>query len=418
MPPDRTLPPPPPDFAGVDAPYLGYFPPVVDGTLLALVTTSRPDDPERTAMSVGALAEQRFMALDALERGATAHTHVQAAVTVNRALTQGRPFGLYLRNFALGVTATQGGEDRFGTPQVVTIGYRQDRALQRLVADVAGDAPGFVAIANQAGYGEPIPSLVLANEQWEGVAETLIQHAGVIVVYFLTTTAGVCREFELLRAANAQQRTLLVVADEDPRSSGFEPLIDALARREPRPAPPPRAAPPDDFPHRVDLVLGENDAEVRAALELRIRAAQPAATREPLPLPMPHRPPQAALVAARDRALAEFDVAQRHIEAGEGVAAEDALMRVIAFTHWADDPIGRAIAFFTLANVERRLLKYPNEAVDCYLHALRLFAGLQRSSELAREHFAPAREQLIAYLEEKGDRPRANWVRDTYAVRT
>ena len=60
MPPDRTLPPPPPDFAGVDAPYLGYFPPVVDGTLVALVTTSRPDDPERTAMSVGALAEQRL----------------------------------------------------------------------------------------------------------------------------------------------------------------------------------------------------------------------------------------------------------------------------------------------------------------------------------------------------------------------
>jgi hypothetical protein len=91
-------------------------------------------------------------------------------------------------------------------------------------------------------------------------------------------------------------------------------------------------------------------------------------------------------------------------------------MRVIAFTHWADDPIGRAIAFYTLANVERRLLKYPNEAVDCYLHALRLFAGLQRTSELAREHFAPAREQLIAYLEEKGDRSRADWVRNTYVV--
>jgi hypothetical protein len=27
-----------------------------------------------------------------------------------------------------------------------------------------------------------------------------------------------------------------------------------------------------------------------------------------------------------------------------------------------------------------------------------------------------AREQLIAYLEEKGDRPRADWVRNTYAV--
>jgi hypothetical protein len=92
-------------------------------------------------------------------------------------------------------------------------------------------------------------------------------------------------------------------------------------------------------------------------------------------------------------------------------------MRVLASTHWANDPIVPAIAFFTLANVERLLLTYPNEAVDCYLHALRLFASQQRTSDLAREHFAPAREQLIAYLEEKGDRSRADWVRNTYVVK-
>jgi tetratricopeptide (TPR) repeat protein len=398
-------------------PYFGFFAPAVDGTILALITTSTPGDPEREAMSEGALAEQRFIALDTLEGAATGEAHDRAVELVNEAVATGRPFGLYLRNFALGATATWGGVDRYGKPQVFTAGYDTDRRMQQIVAAQSEGGLPFVAIANRAIYGEPIPSLVVSNQDWEAVAELLIEHAGAIAVFFLTSTPGVSREFDLIRLARAQDRTLIVVAEEDPRKSGFEGLFKAMAKIEPDAGPPERTPPPDDFPHQVTLAEGQAGADaVTAALEALARRAAPTSTWELLPLPAPDRPPPEALAEAHARAVAEYEAGCAHIEAKQGVAAEDAFVRSIGFSHWARDPLGRAMGFLQLGSVERYLLKYPNEAVSCYFHALDLFRSLADTSETAATAYGPTRKALSEYLVELGDERRARWVFDHYEL--
>jgi hypothetical protein len=66
--------------------FWGYFPPVLDGTLLSLVTTSYPDDPERQATFKGALAEKRFIAIDVLEKTKTHQGHDQAIKILEKAI--------------------------------------------------------------------------------------------------------------------------------------------------------------------------------------------------------------------------------------------------------------------------------------------------------------------------------------------
>ncbi len=65
------------------------------------------------------------------------------------------------------------------------------------------------------------------------------------------------------------------------------------------------------------------------------------------------------------------------------------------------------MAFMMLGSAERFLLKYPNEAVESYFHALDLFESLLLVSETAVKAFKPLATQLASYLEELGDPKRA-----------
>src|SRR5437588_12966557 len=84
-------------------PFLGYFAPSTDGALVALINTSTPGHPERNSYSVADMAEQRFIALDVLEKSNVVdEQHAYAEGIVHTAGAIGKPFGLYLRNFVLG----------------------------------------------------------------------------------------------------------------------------------------------------------------------------------------------------------------------------------------------------------------------------------------------------------------------------
>src|SRR5580765_6564194 len=49
-------------------PLVGWFSPSVDGTLISLINTATAGHPEREGYSTAGLAEQRFIALETLEK--------------------------------------------------------------------------------------------------------------------------------------------------------------------------------------------------------------------------------------------------------------------------------------------------------------------------------------------------------------
>jgi hypothetical protein len=389
---------------------------------MSLLMVSTPGHPEREAKTLGALAEQRFLALDVLEKLQAQERsigHEAAERTVRAAAAERRPYGLYLRNFVLGARLMPGGDDRFGVPQTVTASSAMDARMQTLLAERAGDVP-FVAIANRAGDMGVLPRFELSNEDWEAAAGTLIAHAGVVVLFFLTRTPGVTHEIDVLRSAGAQARTLVVVADVDPRDEPLDRATRALfqvAEPSAAPAGQPVRSPPDDFPHQVHVGGDSSSLEdaVQAAIDDLVRRACPSALSELPPFPHADRPGPDALAAAHRQAVAEFEAGMSAFERGDGVAAEDAAMRSIAFSHWARDPVGRAMALMLLGSAERTLLHYPNEAVDAYFLAMDLFEWLQESSETARTVLPRLVDELAAYLDELGDPRRAELVRNRLA---
>ena len=83
-------------------PFMGYLPPVVDGTLLELMNMSYPDYPPRAGRTGAQLSESRLLALDSLRRFFKEKPHQRAAEIVGEAVLRQTPFCLYLRNFGLG----------------------------------------------------------------------------------------------------------------------------------------------------------------------------------------------------------------------------------------------------------------------------------------------------------------------------
>jgi len=392
-------------------PFFGYFAPSIDGGLLSLLRVSTPGNPERERMSEGALAEQRFMALEVLEKQDLDLGHARAARVVARAVGAGAPFGLYLRNFDLVGRTEPGAVDPWGEPQVITLMHSTDVRLQRLVAEQAERVP-FVAIENRAADAGPFPRFICADEDWELCAELLIRHAAVVVMLYLGLTPGVALELDLLRQAGAQSRTLIVVGGEPVTTTWLATLARAMGRRpldDERPAPP-ADPPPADFPHVLTLREDEAARDTVAALLAAAQAPRPTVAAEDLLFPPPLRPPQPALDLAHGLALEEFGQAAKHVDAGELVPAEDALMRSIAFSHWARDRLGRLMAYVHLAAVERQL-HYPNDAVATFFLALDLAEALAPISETAAELRPALAEGLAAYLDELGDAPRAATVR-------
>jgi hypothetical protein len=275
----------------------------------------------------------------------------------------------------------------------------------------------FVSIENHAGDGGPFARFVYSDKDWERSANILISRAAIVIMLYLGMTPGVVLELELLRRAGAQSRTLLLVGDKTrvATTSWMAPIPRMLAEISPdnvRSAPP-VDPPPPDFPYVLQLAADHPDGNLRQAIDdlltkAKARRLPPDSTQ--LSFPPPFRPDQSALDEAHRIAVTEFDQAVEYADAGDLVAAEDALMRSIAFSHWARDPLGRLTAYTLLAGVERKM-GYPNEAVDTFFLALGLAEALAPTASLAAELRPTLADQLAGYLDELGDASRAATVR-------
>lgn len=231
-------------------------------------------------------------------------------------------------------------------------------------------------------------------------------------------TPGVARELDLLRKAHAQQRTLVVTGGEAPSASWSAPIGRALARmrvgrHEPGTAPT-AEPPPADFPNVLTLdhfVEPDDAANSRVDSLIAIAADQRRGpVNAPIRFPPAFRPDQASLSQAHTLALQEYDRAATLAGGNDLIAAEDALMRSIAYSHWARDPLARLSAYMLLGHVERRL-RYPNEAVQAWLMALDRAEALAPTSQPAAQARPVVAERLSAYLEELDAFPRAAAIR-------
>lgn len=405
-------------------PFLDFYPADIDGALSLLLAVSTPGSPQREAAPAGTLSPMRLAVLATLEQQQArwrACGHEVAERIVRTAAVEGRPFGLYLRNFVLGATAQPGGRDERGSQRVMTFVSPTDTRMQSWLGERAGAKVPFVSVANRAAVLGSLPRFELSNQDWQAGAGTLIEHAGATVLFFLTRTPGVAAEIDMLRAAGAQERTLVIVQDDDPRDDrfsrvmlelfgeGVEPAVDPSSVPEPA-----LRLPPDDFPFRVhvDESSDEPGDALRAALDELLGRARPPRSGELPPLPPPDGPSADALTMARQLSLAWYEEGIRDFQHGDAVAAEDAAVRSIVFSHWARDPLGRGIGLSLLAGVERQLLGQPNEAVGAYFLALDVLDPLQSSSADAREVFPSLVDQVATYLEELGDLQRAKLVRN------
>lgn len=404
-------------------PFLDFYPADVDGALSLLLEVSTPGTAKREAAPAQALAGMRFATLDWLEQHQArerARGHQAAERIVRAAAAAGRPFGLYLRNFVLGSTATSGGHDEHGSQRVITFVYPLDELMQSWLVERAGAKVPFVGIGNRAAVFGALPRFELSYRDWEAGAGTLIAHAGAIVLFFLTTTPGVAIEIDMLRAAGAQERTLVVVQDDDPRDDALERVVRNVYGDGPEAAAdgssvpePSRRQPPEDFPHRVhvgDASSAIGDA-LGAAIDDLVRRARPARPGDLAPLPRPDGPSADALAMAHRLAQAEYQAGGEAWKRGEGIAAEDAAMRSIVFSHWARDPLARALAFSLLGSVERNLLHDSTAAVAAFSLALDLFESIADSSPSARAALPHVVEGLAKYLDELGDHGRAELIR-------
>ncbi len=395
----RDAVPLPPDF--IRPPFLGYLSPLIEGSLLELVNTSRVEHPRHLHEDRMRLERDRYVCLESLFKFWKARSHTEAERTVRQASEAGMPFCLYLRNFDLGTKAALTSlYDEIGNPIIVSSTFQGDRIMQELLKRIAQPAMPVVSFENQAGDPGEINHFRVRPEHWEGLAGTLIRHAGVIVLFFIELTPSVKQELALIRLAGKQSHSLIVFGTKD--EPGYEMLfgVKGAQAREIRGADL-RAEFPD-FPVQVEVsntdVLSEAEAGLSALLQ------NPAAPiSEPIgPIPPELMPPAEAIQVARAMALREYDEATKFLSQERFEDAEDSLIRSICLSFWGSDDVGRMAGMMTLAGLLHRRLKILGAAQVVFDLGLNLCESLRGQSKLAREYYPAFVEYAAQFHEECG----------------
>lgn len=405
-----------------DAPnFLGFYSAIIDGTLISLMNASTPGLPEYEQYARGT---ERLDTLDMLEKENIDAENTEVEEIIGKLISAGKPFGLYLRNFDLGARKHSTNRTVFNIPQIATTINAADNEMQHLL-NRAFPGSTFVAISNPAYHTAIIPQVILSDDQWLNTAENFIKHAGFIVMFFLTASAGVSDEIALLRAADVQKRTVIVIAGDDPRNSRLEKSMltfvgepgEALTNEQDRSAASLHSMLPD-FPNIIQLgTTGAQDAFVDFMQGI-IQAAEQTVNLHKFAIPPRPKPSAELLHYAHNGALNEFDNAKRLYAAGDGRSAEDACIRSIVFNYWAWDRLGRSLAFLELGHTERYLLKDDKHAVDCYFKALGLMVSIKEVSPTAKESYKILAAGLAEYLKSLGNLSLAQSVRDKYMCAT
>jgi hypothetical protein len=139
----------------------------------------------------------------------------------------------------------------------------------------------------------------------------LVHNAGLIVVYFLSLTAGVTEELELIRHEQKQKATLVVIEEDDPFEDkvGLGSLLE-LQRNEP----PTVQVPMEDFPNQLMRRGEEGWHAVEAKLTEIVQVQLPAPVDTRVGLPVEFLPPEALRNFCIDQATKEFDAAMKLIK--------------------------------------------------------------------------------------------------------
>lgn len=394
----------------------GYFSPSIDGILTELLLMSTPGEAKHDKISKSELAE-RLSSIDTLEKWYIDMDNAQTAYALQSRITYGDPFGLYLRNFILGSRTEPGGIDPFGIPQSMLMTSPDDTDMQTVLSENFPEVP-FIAISNPAFSVGALPQVVLSNDDWLPTVESLAAMASVIVIFFLTSTPGVLHEFEVLRRLGVQERTIIVIASEDPRNNTLLNVGRAVYRQpeDKRPVVGNTShSIPDDFPHRVKLNQQEKSwQKVVNSVQNRIKNYHAVPSKNIITIPKRPMPGIEINDKLTALALKEFDLGNQLFQQNKGEEAEDAFIRALVYNYFAWSPLGRAVTFISLANVERFILKYPNEAVSCYFNALNLFESLLFVSPTAREYYEQLARGMDLYLRELGDLKRADSVMERF----
>jgi hypothetical protein len=375
-------------------PFMGYLPPVVDGTLLELMNMSCPDYPPRAGRTGAQLSESRLLALDSLRLFFKEKPHQRAAGIVGEAVLRQTPICLYLRNFGLGPRVYGARNDPYGLPQVVTLAGQFDNHMQRRLQAAVEPSLPVVGIQNPAGQSGPLPAFVLADEEWESLASLLVRNAGMIVMHFLGFTLGVLKELELIRAAGKQTSTLVVIEQEDPFAALKDvALLTGASRQEPVSI----AGSLDDFPHRL-LRQGDDGWEaVQAKLAAMAREPHAPPVDRALSLPPEFLPPEPLRNYCTDRSTEEYDRAHQLMDEKRFDEAEDVLYRAVAYAHWARYPLGRVMTLTALGQLSLIGFGAKGDAGSLFEMALDTCQEVRATSPTAAK-MCPAIEQALGSL--------------------
>lgn len=373
-------------------PFIGYLPPIVDGTLLELHNISYKDYPPRRGRTGAQLSESRILAIDSLRVFFKQKPHQRAIEVVANATRNRKPFCLYLRNFALGPRVYPALNDPFGMPQAATMASSQfDVEMQRRIESLVSPRVPALCIRNPAGDSGDLPAFIVADEEWEPLARTLVHNAGLIVVYFLSLTAGVTEELELIRHEQKQKATLVVIEEDDPFEDkvGLGSLLE-LQRNEP----PTVQVPMEDFPNQLMRRGEEGWHAVEAKLTEIVQLQLPAPVDTRVGLPVEFLLPEALRNFCIDQATKEFDAAMKLIKEKQYEEAEDVLTRSLAYAHWGRDTLGRTVTLMTLGQLSLQGFKAKGDAGRYFHMALDVCEEIRTTSPTAAKSYPVIEHEL------------------------
>jgi tetratricopeptide (TPR) repeat protein len=177
-------------------------------------------------------------------REEAARSHGEAAFIMQDFNATKRPFALFLRGFETEAFNYLTPEQTSGGRKVITAVAGPSRIEQKLSAALGGRIK-TLSVANPAQMltsRASFPRLLLPNEGWEALVQNVVEHAHFIVMDCSTLAPGVMRELEMIRTANRQSATVIVLPPPEAHDLGEDTLqraaeiFGAAVIRRPRPS--------------------------------------------------------------------------------------------------------------------------------------------------------------------------------------
>jgi hypothetical protein len=373
-------------------PFIGYSPPVIDGTLLELVNMSYPDYPPRRGRNGAQLAEERRLAIDGLQIVFEQRPHERAMAILAEAMRECKPYCLYLRNFDLGARTYHSNVAPYGIPQMATLASAGFNAeLESEIQIYLSPKLPVFCIRNPADAFGTLPAFIVSDQEWQEFAQTLVRNAGLVILYFVSLTPGVELELTILRQENKQQSTLVVTENDDPfhdeiglaNCAGVDRKLASFV---------PADLP--DFPHHVSHDSERGWGEMKHKLDELLQRELHGPIEKRIGVPVEYIPPEPLRKFCTDHATEEFDAAQKLMAEQRNEEAEDALMRSIAFAHWGRDDLGRAMTLATLGGLNLHAFNAKGEAGAYFAMALEICERIRDSSPTAAALYPHLHDQL------------------------